>query len=749
MAVRIAVAVGMFLGAWPSVALAERPFAPRFSQNAQGDIALVANTLLSCVATEPACPAARAGTSSPISAANNNARVMTYVDVDADPATFSSSGARLTLPADGRVLFAGLYWGGRLAGGAGGAPAPNPAASDTVLLRAPGDADYRTVRATQPVDTAGETYQHFLDVTDIVRAAGTGEYVVANVQAGTGRSDGQLAGWTLVVAYGDGASPPRNLSVFDGLQQVGSNSPGVTIPLTGFRTPSSGAVRSKVGVVAYEGDRGTTGDGLTLQGAAGPVTLTNAVNPATNAFNSTISVDGADTGTRNPAYTNQLGFDADVFTATNVLGNGQTSTQVRLTTNGDAYQPGVATIATELFAPRIEATKAVSLNTAALGQELTYTTTIRNTGQDAATLVDFDDALPAGVTPLPNTLTVDGAPVPDPTGGPLRLADLPPGTQRVVAFRVQIDDRRDRHEQRAGERRLRRVHRRRPRDAQHRAHAPGLQRGSSCPTSPSPSATRPTSSSARRPRTRSRSATGAVRRPSARSASPTRCQRVSRPVPSPRPGWTCTAPPALVCTRTDPLAPGADYPPIEIVVTPQLGSGAISNTATVSAAPDGDASNDSYTDAGAATLAVVDLELAKVTISRPSLSPNGFAPGERIEFELTVRNNGPDTAREVGIADLAPTSLVVDRTATDAPYPCTYPDAPVPGTYLECQVGTLAPGQSRSIRVVATWPRRCPRTRRTPRSSTAARPAHSRARRTSPTTSPSRPSRRSRSPTSP
>ena len=98
----------------------------------------------------------------------------------------------------------------------------------------------------------------------------------------------------------------------------------------------------------------------------------------------------------------------------------------------------------------------------------------------------------------------------------------------------------------------------------------------------------------------------------------------------------------------------------------------------------------------------MDLELAKATISRPSLSPNGFAPGERIEFELTVRNNGPDTAREVGIADLAPTSLVVDRAATGAPYPCTYPDAPVPGTYLECQVGTLEPGQSRSIRVVAT-----------------------------------------------
>ena len=42
MAVRIAIAVGMLLCAWPSAALAERLFTPRFSQNAQGDIALVA-----------------------------------------------------------------------------------------------------------------------------------------------------------------------------------------------------------------------------------------------------------------------------------------------------------------------------------------------------------------------------------------------------------------------------------------------------------------------------------------------------------------------------------------------------------------------------------------------------------------------------------------------------------------------------------------------------------------------------------
>ena len=35
-----------------------------------------------------------------------------------------------------------------------------------------------------------------------------------------------------------------------------------------------------------------------------------------------------------------------------MLGNAQTSTQVRLSTSGDAYQPGVVTLATDLYAPQ-------------------------------------------------------------------------------------------------------------------------------------------------------------------------------------------------------------------------------------------------------------------------------------------------------------------------------------------------------------------------------------------------------------
>jgi large repetitive protein len=243
-------------------------------------------------------------------------------------------------------------------------------------------------------------------VTSIVAAAGAGTYTTANVQLGTGLSDSSSGRWALIVAYGD-PSPSatmRNLSVFDGMQTVGSAG-AVTIPLSGFRTPLSGPVSSTVGMVAYEGDLATTGDGAKLQRANGRFSaLSNAVNPGSdtvasqnNIFNSTISNAGALVMSRTPSFRNNLGYDADLLTTTNVLGNGQTSTQVQLSTTGDAYQPGVVTIATDLFAPKITATKTVAPAGAAnLGGTLTYTVVINNSGQDGAIASTFSDAIPAG-----------------------------------------------------------------------------------------------------------------------------------------------------------------------------------------------------------------------------------------------------------------------------------------------------------------------------------------------------------------
>ena len=59
-----------------------------------------------------------------------------------------------------------------------------------------------------------------------------------------------------MVVYRLATDPTRNMVVYDGYQRVGSTSLSVDIALSGFTTPSLGPVTSKLGIVAYDGDKG-------------------------------------------------------------------------------------------------------------------------------------------------------------------------------------------------------------------------------------------------------------------------------------------------------------------------------------------------------------------------------------------------------------------------------------------------------------------------------------------------------------
>ena len=314
-----------------SPALADRAFTARFSTNANGDIAIVGNTLESCQTSVADCANARAGAGSLL---NNNNFSMARVNVE--PTTLDSSSARLSLPVGARVLFAGLYYGARTNAGTGGKAAPDPSAAGVsrVDLRPPGASGFE--RLTAAVDQSSEVtgaYGAFADVTGQVQRAGSGVYTVANVQAATGED--RYAGWALVVAYEAAGEPPRNLTVFDGLQSVTQSKPAVTIPVSGFQTPLSGPVRTKLGFVAYEGDRGLTGDSATLNGRA----LSDRVTPANNFFDSAISTGGQNVTDKTPDYVNQLGFDAKLIGIDGFLANGATSANIALRTSSDQYLP--------------------------------------------------------------------------------------------------------------------------------------------------------------------------------------------------------------------------------------------------------------------------------------------------------------------------------------------------------------------------------------------------------------------------
>ena len=117
---RSVVLAGLLAIGLASPALADRAFTARFSVNANGDVAVVGNTLESCQSTVIDCANARAGLGTVL---NNNNFVMARVNVDST--TVDSSSARLTLPV-GAGLFADLYYGGRTNAGTGGKPLRTP-----------------------------------------------------------------------------------------------------------------------------------------------------------------------------------------------------------------------------------------------------------------------------------------------------------------------------------------------------------------------------------------------------------------------------------------------------------------------------------------------------------------------------------------------------------------------------------------------------------------------------------------------
>ena len=214
-----------------------------------------------------------------------------------------------------------------------------------------------------------------------------------------------------LVAYEAAGDPPRNLTVFDGLQSVTQGKPALTIPVSGFQTPLSGPVRTKLGFVAYEGDLGLSGDSAALDGKP----LTDAVNPANNFSTSAISLDGRHFTDKTPSYVNQLGFDAKLIGIDGILASGARSANIALRTSSDQYLPQVTTFATDLYAPVIYATKGVANLThpdgpARPGDTLRYTVTYTNQGLEAARDFVAEDVLPSGTTFLPGSLRIPGAP---------------------------------------------------------------------------------------------------------------------------------------------------------------------------------------------------------------------------------------------------------------------------------------------------------------------------------------------------
>ena len=694
---------------------ADRAFTPRFSTNVNGQIIIAANTIMQCPTTtvdpllNSGCTGARAGTN----ARNNNTLDMGWLDVDSDTSTFDSSTAQLLLPSTGRVLFAGLYWTGLQkkaavisgANGYKGTPLAPPDASaiGTVKLAVPGSAGYTTVTASQ-VDTGAiaesSGYTAFADVTSLVNAAGAGDYTVANIQTGTGGNS--FGGWSLVIAYSDSTEPLRNLTVFDGLAVV-SSSAFVDIPLSGFKTPTSGTVKTTVGVVAAEGDWGATGDYLTLNDQL----LTDAVHPANNTENSTIANRGAHVTTKTPNWVNQLGYDSSLFQVDGVLPNGATTAMFRAKTNGDTYAPQAITFATELFSPNVTLTKTASTGgtDAEPGATITYTITATNNGTGDATSVQLRDPVPSGTTltassesvssGVGNVTNESGVIVARLGSGATSTAGgtLAPGQSATVTYAVTINADAGLGDTIANIATLDFV------AADLGLPISTVAEANTVVTYPDPGIYKAVTAQSGNTYTFNVTVTNQGTLPTAGTVTVTEGLGTGGTITAlSGTGWSCTVGTG-VCTRSgtgaDALAPGASFPTITVVST-FTPSSAVTNTATVSGGGQPGSGSSPATLNDQSTAAAGASPSAVLSVNKAALTGT-ISLGTLGGFKIQVRNNGPSTAANATMTDTLPAGLAFASITTSQGACTTAPSGSQ--TAITCALGSIAAGYGAVITV--------------------------------------------------
>lgn len=390
-------------------------FTTRYQATQRGGIRYLSNTAASCNGGG-GCGTAQIQ-SPPAGTGTNNGFTAAYVDIDADGTTFQSSSDSLALASCSEISWAGLYWGGEM-----NSTGANFSTRNQCKIKVnSGSYTNLTADGYQDNSVGYDSYHCFKDITSIVQAAGTNaRFTVANVAVRVGGTN-RFGGWTIVVVFKNDLESMRAISVFNGLSNVSGSNPITDISVSGFKTPASGAVTFEVGAVTYDGDRSSTGDQFLFNGGSGFVNISDAASPSSDIFNSTLAYNGVAKTTPfiNPAYTNTLGYDADIFipgnTALNYIGNNATSATLRLSTGGETYLTQVVTIAIDVSNPDLRATVRVedlNAGTVQPGDTLKYTVTGKNIGSDPSVSTYMTDTLEKNVTYVPGSISVIWGPNP-------------------------------------------------------------------------------------------------------------------------------------------------------------------------------------------------------------------------------------------------------------------------------------------------------------------------------------------------
>ncbi|WP_037314759.1 HYR domain-containing protein [Salegentibacter sp. Hel_I_6] len=356
---------------------------------------------------------------------NNSNNFMRFVDADEDDSTKNSSSAILQFsneneanPECSNIVYAGLYWSGRTNSSG------NINDKRKIKLKGPNNSNYQNFTANQNdilFPGPSNMYAAYVEVTELVRNNGTGEYWVADMELseGNGGATGYYGGWGMIVIYENSQMNWRDITVFDGYAHVEGNVvANYQLPVSGFNTAQSGPVNMKMGIMAGEGDIAISGDYFQIKknNSNSWLSLSHDQNTSNNFFNSSIENNG--TG-RTPNLSNNTGIDISMFNIPNpensVIGNNQTNTTFRYGSTQDTYSIFSIAMSVDAYIPEIEGVSTLSaINgnmagnppyNAVPGDELSYKVELKNKGTENVEDVKVVIPVPYNADYLPNSLS--------------------------------------------------------------------------------------------------------------------------------------------------------------------------------------------------------------------------------------------------------------------------------------------------------------------------------------------------------
>lgn len=303
----------------------------------------------------------------------------------------TSSSATLNMGANDEIEKAYLYWAGSGTGDWNVVLNGVPITSERNFAYFQNDLDY---------------FCAFTDVTSQILSTGNGNYTLSDLDVSpfldanhycNNRTN--FAGWAIVIIYKNESFPLNQINVYDGLQGVSRTQNHLTLTLNSLNVIDNAG--SKIGFIAWEGDVNLPTAGFTESLKINGHILSNALNPANNAFNGTNSFTNSRT---------LYNMDLDVYEIQNYIQINDESVEIQLTSEQDFVM--ISTILTKLNNQLPDAT--ISIDNVALecnSRRIMVDYTVYNLDSTNPLMAEVPIAIYADGNLIEQTLTVPPIPI--------------------------------------------------------------------------------------------------------------------------------------------------------------------------------------------------------------------------------------------------------------------------------------------------------------------------------------------------